>query len=190
MSNNRPKRKRGCCSKLRNKHKYEIDNLRIIRRHTFMGKREYDDGHIHVIIVLGDIGAWLRVVPKFFVGVVFIGIAIALFVAGRDIHELATDVAVLAVVMSVMVTTYVPSVTNSRPHYSELLLSLSQVTAVKTKDDQRQWLINAVLQLYNLDGCSREDFLKFLKWINHEQRSCEEFIDLADNLTKLLCKDM
>jgi len=190
MSDNQSKRKRQCCNKLRNRHNCKIGDLWIIRRRVFRSKPKEPDYDIHIYIKIGDIGAFITAIPFIFFGGLVIVVGLAMFLAGRDSEELAIDLALITMLISIPATMLVIPLPNSRSQYGELLLSLSQVRAVSGRDRRKQCLIDAALKLYALDGCRREGFLQFLEWINHKERTSVEFIELADSLTTLLCKDI
>jgi len=190
MSDNQSKRKRQCCNKLRNRHNCKIGDLWIIRRRFFRSKPKEPDCDIHIYIQIGNIGTLKnRILFSFLGGFVFVFVFV-LFLAGRDVEDLAIYLAIITVVVSISVNILVIPLANSRSQYGELLLSLSQVRTVSGRDRRKQCLIDAALKLYALEGCRREGFLQFLEWINHKKRTSVEFIELADSLTTLLCKDI
>jgi len=178
------------CNNPRNSHNCQIGNLRIVRRRSCRKQPKEADDHIHICITISNIGTLKNRILFYFLGGLFFVIVFVLFLAGGNVEDLAIYLAMITVVVSISANILVIPLANSRSQYGELLLSLSQVRTVSGRDRRKQCLIDAALKLYALEGCRREGFLQFLEWINHKKRTSVEFIELADSLTTLLCKDI
>lgn len=174
------------CNNPRNSHNCQIGNLRIVRRRSCRKQPKEADDHIHICITISDIGVFVKKVPLMVMGALAI-LLVAVFVLARsDVAELTIGVPIIAVVTTVMASVIASLLADPRARYGELLLSLSQVRTVSDPDNQKQCLMDAALKLYTLDGCGRKGFLE---WINDETNK-SVLIELADKLTRLLCKDI